>query len=469
MAALAPLELLAGGADRIVVIDTETTGLFRADRVVEIACVTVGLDRTIIDEWDTLINPCRDVGPTWLHGVTSSMLEDAPTFDEIASKLASIVDGAVLCAHNLPFDVRMLSQEFSRYDVGFWPGAGLDTLRVTRDRLGDACAAYGIELTGAHQALADARATAALMCLLADQFEVPTPAPARATGASQVECRRVCRDSSGSVTAETPYLARLGGSAHHGNESAGLVGYLELLDWALVDHHLSQAESFELAAYAGEYGLTEVDVAAAHRGYVDALIDIANGDGIVTADEYGQLVGVANALGVDSSHVDRRVLRDRIVKSNVVPSPGLSVCFTGQPVDGSGSPIPRDCMKRHAAALGLTCDGSVLKSTDLVVAADPASMSGKAKNAKRWMIPIVRADDFLAAQPGDSLPAVVFASAEAVIPRQTAPLGRLPAVSDVSPVAAAASTESLVCEQCGEHWSRVRMRGRKPRRCPVCR
>ena len=64
---------------RIVVFDTETTGLGRCDRVVEIAAITMD-PRTgeIIDKFETLINPERDIGPTSIHGITASMVETAP-------------------------------------------------------------------------------------------------------------------------------------------------------------------------------------------------------------------------------------------------------------------------------------------------------------------------------------------------------------------------------------------------------
>ena len=64
---------------RLVVIDCETTGFSRYDRIVEIAVVTLD-PRTFepVDEYDTLINPERDLGPVGVHGITASMVEAAP-------------------------------------------------------------------------------------------------------------------------------------------------------------------------------------------------------------------------------------------------------------------------------------------------------------------------------------------------------------------------------------------------------
>lgn len=51
-------------APNFVVIDCETTGLGKYDRVLEVAAVTVNSDTLeVVDEYDTLINPQRDVGP----------------------------------------------------------------------------------------------------------------------------------------------------------------------------------------------------------------------------------------------------------------------------------------------------------------------------------------------------------------------------------------------------------------------
>jgi len=92
-----------------VVIDCETTGLGKYDRVLEVAAITIdSATLEVIDEYDTLINPQRDVGPVNIHGITASMVELAPSFEEVAGSLAQRVSGNVLVAHNLSFDVRML-------------------------------------------------------------------------------------------------------------------------------------------------------------------------------------------------------------------------------------------------------------------------------------------------------------------------------------------------------------------------
>lgn len=55
------LHRCAGGADRVVVIDTETTELYSSDRIVEISIVTLTLDGDVVDIFDTLVQTERDV------------------------------------------------------------------------------------------------------------------------------------------------------------------------------------------------------------------------------------------------------------------------------------------------------------------------------------------------------------------------------------------------------------------------
>lgn len=55
------------------VLDVKTTGLYDTDRVVEVAAVPPSHEGAIVDEWDTLVNPERDIGASAVHGVTASM------------------------------------------------------------------------------------------------------------------------------------------------------------------------------------------------------------------------------------------------------------------------------------------------------------------------------------------------------------------------------------------------------------
>jgi DNA polymerase-3 subunit epsilon len=141
------------------VVDLETTGLTpgRGDRIVELAVVHVSPNGEITGRWETLVNPQRDLGPQRIHRVTAAQTVRAPTFDLVAEELAALLAGRVVVAHNLRFDGAFLAAEYARqgYRVPLGPHVGLC--------IADCCAAYGITISDAHRASADAFATAQLL------------------------------------------------------------------------------------------------------------------------------------------------------------------------------------------------------------------------------------------------------------------------------------------------------------------
>ncbi len=83
---------------RLVVVDVETTGVYNNDRIVEVAVVTTSPDGTILDEWETLVNPGRDVGPTHLHGIVASMVSGGRVWlDSQSEILGRCSSGRCLC------------------------------------------------------------------------------------------------------------------------------------------------------------------------------------------------------------------------------------------------------------------------------------------------------------------------------------------------------------------------------------
>ncbi|CAM5434230.1 DEDDh family exonuclease [Streptomyces tanashiensis] len=93
------------------VVDVETTGLALDDRIVSAAVYRLDAQGNVEDHWYTLVNPERDPGPVWIHGLTSDVLEGAPLFPEIAAEFAARLDGRVLVAHNAMFDWQMIARE----------------------------------------------------------------------------------------------------------------------------------------------------------------------------------------------------------------------------------------------------------------------------------------------------------------------------------------------------------------------
>ena len=97
------------------VVDFQTTGLApsQGGRIIEVAVVRVE-DGAVGQPWATLVNPGRDTGATFIHHSETSDVADAPTFAEIAPSLLSLLDVAVVVAHNAPFDEEFLAAELAR-------------------------------------------------------------------------------------------------------------------------------------------------------------------------------------------------------------------------------------------------------------------------------------------------------------------------------------------------------------------
>lgn len=151
----------------VAAIDFETTGLghARGDRVIEVAVVRGRYGETP-EMWTTLVHPERRVAATHIHGITDAMLAGTAPFAAIADGLMRRLQGAVVVAHNAPFDRAFLEMELERAG---WPVPAmpwLDTLGLARrvlalgdHRLSSLCDRLGIARTRAHRALDDARAT----------------------------------------------------------------------------------------------------------------------------------------------------------------------------------------------------------------------------------------------------------------------------------------------------------------------
>jgi len=372
-----------------VVVDVETTGFGALDRIVEIAVITLDPETwETQDEFDTLVNPQRDVGPTGVHGVTAGMVELAPVFEEVLPPLAQRLRGSVLVAHNLPFDTRMMGYEFARHQIPIDFGQGLCTLRATRAKLGAACQREGIRLDNAHRALTDARATAKLArhLRLAEKKGSTRPVQVDALDytANVRTHRRGLADAGTSpmhrVVCRSPYP--------HGDEA--MAHYLDALDWVLDDGVIDRTEWDAMDDLATEWGLSRANQLEAHRSYVECMVAAAERDGFVSEAEHRILRRIASQLRVDAE-IPEPSLQMEVEEL----TPGTRICFTGEAVIG------RRMWKRHdlheiARRHGCEPVNSVTKKKcDMLVAADTSSASGKARKARAYGKPIMSVAEFL--------------------------------------------------------------------------
>lgn len=102
---------------RQILLDTETTGLDPKDghRVIEIGCVELIDRKYTSNNFHYYINPERDVenGAFEVHGISNEFLKDKPLFRHISDKFIEFIKGAEIIAHNAPFDVSFLNNEFT--------------------------------------------------------------------------------------------------------------------------------------------------------------------------------------------------------------------------------------------------------------------------------------------------------------------------------------------------------------------
>jgi DNA polymerase-3 subunit epsilon len=377
---------------RYVILDCETTGFGGGDRIIELAAVTIdGKSLETVDEFDTLINPQRDVGRTNIHGITASMVAAAPTFAEIAATVARLLDGAVLVAHNLPFDARMVRQEFERESAEFDAGRGVCTYRLSGLKLALAAESHGIPLDHHHRALADARVAAGLFRKLLDGGPA---GPARVATRSGTATARTLRREAVGGTAPLP-LRKLLARACYPSSLDACVTYFELVDWALADGTMSSSERDLLDTQIRALGLTPDQVKAMHEAYFASIRRAVERDGTIVAAERSLLERVAKALGVTDAGIPAESPKPTATAAAF--RPGMRICFTGAATDRAGRPIDRMRLESLAARIGCQpVDAVSKKGCDLLVAADPASLSGKAEKARQYGIPLMGVADFLA-------------------------------------------------------------------------
>jgi DNA polymerase-3 subunit epsilon len=93
-------------------VDVETTG-FRPGqaRIISLAALALDSAGRVEHSVVSLLNPGVDPGPTHIHGLTTEMLEDQPTFAEIADDVVELLRGRTLVAHNVGFDYSFLAAE----------------------------------------------------------------------------------------------------------------------------------------------------------------------------------------------------------------------------------------------------------------------------------------------------------------------------------------------------------------------
>lgn len=157
------------------VVDVETTGSRREDRIMEIACVHVAAG-VVGARFSTLVDPGCGIPASIrrLTGIDKAMVEAAPRFEQVSDVVRRVLAGRVFVAHNVRFDWRFVSAELARARGGIPSGDQLCTVRfakralpgLRRWGLDSLIEYYGLECRARHRAWGDALVTAELLVRL---------------------------------------------------------------------------------------------------------------------------------------------------------------------------------------------------------------------------------------------------------------------------------------------------------------
>lgn len=399
------------------VIDLETTGLAPSygHRIIEIGIVHVAPDGSVERSFETVVNPGRDLGPVHVHRLRGADVVGAPTFSEVAGELVERLRGRVLVAHNAAFEARFLHAEFERlgHRSPFKQAStALCTMRLAQEflpgsgrKLADCCSAYDIELVDAHEALADARATASLLgAYIGSAREDPRwstwgsrAAELRWPGVQPSERQWIPRRRSAAAAPSTRVERATDRmpSVRDGDDTL----YAAELDQAISRGLLARTDAEELDSLARQLRLDGTAQAALHHRYFGDLVEAVWADGILTVQDHIQLERVAVLLGISNDELEDAVhsrqpasMGSGSFSAAQVPDDSVEldehsvVTLTGE-MRRSRPEIEADL-----ARLGIRTAPNVTKKTTVLIAADVDSLSGKARKARQYGIPVIEED-----------------------------------------------------------------------------
>lgn len=193
-------------AQTLISFDTETTGVnIHTARIVSAAIVLVNSEGEVSERYDWLLNPEVEIpiAAANVHGITTEMavkngLNARVGIKQIVLKLQEYsIQGYPLVVYNAPYDLTLLKNECARHDIDFDIELSpvLDPLVIDKQvdryrrgnrRLETVSAHYGVPLSNAHDAAADAIASALIMQKLSEVHKKHLPDSANELHDSQV-------------------------------------------------------------------------------------------------------------------------------------------------------------------------------------------------------------------------------------------------------------------------------------------
>jgi len=164
------------------------------------------------EQWTSLVRPRMPLrrGIQRFTGITQAMAASAPEPEDVLPRLAEMLDGRVLVAHNAQFDRRALRQAFDRIGLK-WPRPPVVcTVAMARRfaplvrerKLAALAESLGIEVDEVHRALPDAVTCARILCALLPRMCAAAPTieeaveylQSRRRGGSEIIARRIAKE-----------------------------------------------------------------------------------------------------------------------------------------------------------------------------------------------------------------------------------------------------------------------------------
>lgn len=157
---------------RVVVVDTETTGLNpdNGDRIIEIACVEIQDLASLQTRFHTYLDPEKEIDQeaVRIHGQTWADLKGHPKFADIADQFLETIQDADVVMHQAEFDRKFIDHELENAGIGARMQdfcTVVDSLAIAREKFRDAsndlnalCKRFKVDLSNRdlHGALIDA-------------------------------------------------------------------------------------------------------------------------------------------------------------------------------------------------------------------------------------------------------------------------------------------------------------------------
>lgn len=372
----------------VIAIDIETTGFGKTDRIIEFGAILFDSESSrVVGQLETLINPMRNIPEesSKIHGLRSSDLSLAPTFEEIANDLALFIGDHKIVAHNADFDLRFLTQEFARVGKAIEFKDVTCTYQLTGQRLNVACEQIAFEFTH-HSAVEDAKASLAIWhnhviesdkVLLFDS-SVESEQTFRTVSRAQVGLQPLDRNTAALSNLAVKF------------EQVGIEKtFLGLLDAFLRDLAISDAEELGLKSFALDNGISESRIVELQEIYLDSIENAALRDGIITQVESEFFNKISLALGFDRQLSPSEA-------SSELPTAGSLVCVTGTAtVDGIN--YDKKTMSALLEKHGLVFTDVISKKAGvrLLLQDSAGSQSSKVAKAQAWGIPRMLIADFV--------------------------------------------------------------------------